>query len=62
MELLGEVHHIPLKERDQLPMLKVDKSLRRLVKTTDAILKVVTPTDQDITTINQLQYTGEKTN
>ena len=40
--------------------LKVHKSLKRLVKTMDDYIKVVTPADPDITTINQLQYTGAK--
>ena len=49
---------MPLKERDNLPMLKNDKSMNGLVRNVDAIIKVVSPTDPGLTIIHRLQYRG----
>ena len=45
-------------ERERLPRLKNDKSLKRLVKTVNAIIEEVSPAQPNLTTINLLQYTG----
>ena len=48
---------MPLQDREGLPRLKNERSMERLVKTVYAIIKVVSPDEPDLTTINQLQYT-----
>ena len=58
MEQLEKVQHIPMKDRERLPWLQNDRSVKRLDKSVDPIIKVVLSEEPDLTTINQLQYMG----
>ena len=55
---LLEVQNVPLKEGDKLPSLKDDKSMKVLVRTIDALVRVVCPSDPDIITVNKFYSQG----
>ena len=47
-----------MKERKKLSKLKIDKKLKRVVKTLDKIREETATDNMDLTTINQMQYTA----
>ena len=58
LELLEEVKSQPMKERKKLSKLRNDKKLKSMVKTLDKTIEETSMDNMDLTTINQIQYTG----